>query len=77
LAEQAKVGAEKIITNNEENDVALIDAQSLDYYHQLEREHIHLLLIGEVAQGLDDIATGHVKDARAAIKSIKRRHSMR
>ena len=75
LAEQAKAGAEKIITKNGESYVALIDAQRLDYYHQLEREHIHLLLIDEAAKGLDDIATGQVKDARAAIKSLKRRRS--
>ena len=44
LAEQVKAGAEKIITRNGESYVALIDAQRLDYYHQLERERIHLLL---------------------------------
>jgi prevent-host-death family protein len=75
LAEQAHAGAEKIITKNGESYVALIDAKRLDYYHQLEREHIHLLLIDEAAKGLDDIATGQVKDARAAIKSLKRRRS--
>jgi len=75
LAEQAKAGAEKIITKNGESYVALIDAQRLDYYHRLEHEHIHLLLIEEAAKGLDDIATGQVKDARAAIKSLKRRRS--
>ena len=38
LAEQVKAGAEKIITKNGESYVAIIDAQRLDYYHQLERE---------------------------------------
>jgi len=75
LAEQAKAGAEKIITKNGESYVALIDEQRLDYYHQLEREHIHLLLIDEAGKGLDDIATGQVKDARTLIKSLKRRRS--
>ena len=42
LAEQAKAGAEKIITKNGESYVALIDAARLDYYHRLERERIHL-----------------------------------
>jgi prevent-host-death family protein len=37
LADQAKAGAEKIITKNGESYVALIDADRLDYYHRLER----------------------------------------
>ena len=68
-------GAEKIVTKNGESYVAIIDAQRLDYYHQLERERIHLLLIDEVSKGLDDVAAGRVKDARSAIQAIKRRRS--
>ena len=48
LAEQVKAGAEKIITKNGESYVALIDAERLDYYHRLERERIHLLLIDDL-----------------------------
>jgi prevent-host-death family protein len=73
LAEEVKAGAEKIITKNGESYIALIDANRLDYYHQLERERIHLLLIDEASKGLDDVATGNVKDARSAIQAIKRR----
>ena len=73
LAEEVSAGAEKIITKNGESYVALIDAQRLDYYHQLERERIHLLLIDEASKGLDDVAAGRVKDARIAIQSLKRR----
>ncbi|MDK2126853.1 type II toxin-antitoxin system Phd/YefM family antitoxin [Parachitinimonas caeni] len=75
LAEEVKGGAEKIITKNGESYIALIDAQRLDYYHQLERERIHLLLIDEAGKGLDDVAAGNVKDARSAITAIKRRRS--
>lgn len=75
LAEEVKAGAEKIITKNGESYIALIDASRLDYYHQLERERIHLLLIDETSKGLDDVAAGKVKDARSAIQSIKRRRS--
>jgi prevent-host-death family protein len=75
LAEEVKAGAEKIITKNGESYVALINARRLDYYHQLERERIHLLLINEAAKGLDDVAAGRVKNARKAIQSIKRRRS--
>lgn len=72
LADQVKAGAEKIITKNGESYVALIDAARLDYYHQLERERIHLLLIDEVSRGLDDVAAGRTKEARAAIAALKK-----
>lgn len=75
LADQVKAGAEKVITKNGEGYVALIDAQRLDYYHQLERERIHLVLIDEAAKGLDDVAAGHVKDARSTLQAIKRRRA--
>ena len=75
LAEQVKGGAEKIITKNGESYVALINAERLDYYHRLERERIHLLLINEISQGLDDVAAARVKDARQALQRIKRRRA--
>jgi len=71
LAEEVKAGAEKIITKNGESYIALIDAKRLDYYHQLERERIHLLLIDEASRGLDDVTAGQTKDARAAITALK------
>ena len=75
LADQVKAGAEKIITKNGESYVALIDAQRLDYYHQLERERIHLLLIDDVGRGLEDVAAGQVKDARSTLAAIKHRRA--
>lgn len=75
LAEQVKAGAEKIITKNGESYVALIDSERLDYYHCLERERIHLLLVDEVGKGLDDVAAGRVKDARQTIQRLKRRRA--
>lgn len=75
LAEEVKAGAEKIVTKNGESFIALIDSDRLDYYHQLERERIHLVLINEASKGLDDVAAGRLKDARSAIQSIKRRRS--
>jgi prevent-host-death family protein len=75
LAEQVKAGAEKIITKNGESYVALIDSDRLDYYHRLERERIHLLLIDEAAHGLADVAAGRVKDARLAIQKMKRKRA--
>lgn len=76
LAEEVSGGAEKIITKNGESYIALIDAHRLDYYHQLERERIHLLLIDEASKGLDDVGAGRVKDARTAIQAIKRRRGV-
>lgn len=75
LTEEVKAGAEKIITKNGESYIALIDAERLDYYHRLERERIHLLLIDEAAKGLDDVAAGRVKDARGAIRAVMRRRN--
>src|SRR3989338_10464482 len=71
LADQAKAGAEKIITKNGESYVALIDADRLDYYHRLEREHIHLLLIDDARRGLADIAAGRSKDADTALAGLQ------
>lgn len=73
LADQVKAGAEKIVTKNGESYVAIIDAQRLDYYHQLERERIHLLVLEDASKGLADVAAGQVKDARKTLAAIKRR----
>lgn len=62
IAEQVRQGEEKIITRNGEGYVALIDARRLDYYHELEKERIHLALLEEVGKGLDDIEHGRFKE---------------
>ena len=71
LAEEVKAGAEKIITKNGESYVALIDSDRLDYYHRLERERIHLLLLEDVKRGLADIAAGRTEEADAAIARLQ------
>lgn len=75
LAEQVKAGAEKIITKNGESYVALIDSDRLDYYHRLERERIHLLLIDDARRGLADVASGRTQDADSAIAALQRRRA--
>ena len=75
LADQARAGAEKIITKNGESYVALIDASRLDYYHRLERERIHLLLIDDARRGLEDIAAGRTEEADAAIAGLQKRRT--
>lgn len=75
LADQAKAGAEKIITKNGESYVALIDADRLDYYHRLERERIHLLLIDDAKRGLADIEAGHTYAADAALGQVQQRRA--
>ncbi|MCA8277912.1 type II toxin-antitoxin system Phd/YefM family antitoxin [Burkholderia sp. AU30280] len=77
LADQVKAGAEKIVTKNGESYVAIIDAQRLDYYHQLERERIHLLLIAGASNGVADVAAGHVKEARRVLSSVRLRRTTR
>ena len=72
LADQVKAGAEKIITKNGESYVALIDAERLDYYHRLERERIHLLLLDDIDKGLADVEAGRTRDAREALADLKR-----
>ncbi len=76
IADEVKAGAEKIITKNGESYVALVDADRLDYYHRLERERIHLMLLDEAANGLADIAEGKVKDARQAIRRLKAKREL-
>ena len=75
LAEQVKAGAEKIITKNGESYVALIDADRLDYYHRLERERIHLLLIADATRGLADITAGRTSAADGAIAQLQQRRA--
>lgn len=75
LADQVRAGAEKIITKNGESYVAIINTERLDYYHQLERERIHLLLIGDASYGLADVAAGNVKEAQRTLNAIKRRRA--
>lgn len=72
LADQVKAGSEKIITKNGESYVALIGAERLDYYHRLERERIHLLLLDEIDKGLADVEAGRTRDARKALSELKR-----
>ena len=75
LADQAKAGPEKIITKNGESYDALIDADRLDYYHRLERERIHLLLIDDARHGLADIAAGRTFEADGAIEQLQQRRT--
>ncbi|OGP19263.1 MAG: prevent-host-death protein [Deltaproteobacteria bacterium GWA2_57_13] len=65
-----KEHTEKILTKNGESCAALIDAERLDYYHRLEREHIHLTLLDEAARGVEDVNAGRVLTAA----KLKARH---
>ena len=76
LSEQVKAGAEKIITRNGESYVALIDAERLDYYHRLERERIHLVLLDEAEKGLADMAAGRTRNARQFLRRSRTKRSV-
>ena len=77
LADQAKGGAEKIITKNGESYVALVDAARLDFYHRLEAEREEVETLKSIERGLDDIDAGRVTDARIALRKIKARRARR
>lgn len=72
LAEEVTAGNEKIITRNGQSYVALMDAQRLDHYHQLEREHIHLALLDEAGKGWNDVEAGRTVSV-AQLRSKYRR----
>jgi PHD/YefM family antitoxin component YafN of YafNO toxin-antitoxin module len=55
-----KEQTEKIVTRNGESCIAMIPAEKLDYYHALEREHIHLLLLEEAIHGIEGVNAGRV-----------------
>jgi len=75
LAVQAKAGAEKIITKNGESYVALIDADRLDYYHRLERERIHLLLIDDAQRDLSTRSSSNEATTRSQVIDAQRAHA--
>jgi prevent-host-death family protein len=62
--------SEKIITKNGESCAALIDADRLDHYHRLEREHVHLTLLEEAIRGMENVAAGKT----LSLKALKTRH---
>jgi len=72
LAEATRQGHEKMITKNGESYVAIVDPRRLDYYHRLEQEHIHLQLLQEVEQGLDDVNNENVTTMDALKKKYGR-----
>ncbi|TNY02766.1 hypothetical protein, partial [Escherichia coli] len=50
-------------------------AERRDYYHRLERERIHLLLIDDARRGLADIEAGRTLAADAAIAQLQQRRA--
>lgn len=72
LCEEVRRGpVEKLITKNGESCAALISAERLDYYHRLEREHIHLILLEEAARGLEDLRAGKT----LTLRKLRARHA--
>lgn len=63
-------GSEKIITKNGGSCAALIDAERLDYYHRLEREHIHVELLEEAIKGATDLKARRT----LSLAQLKSRH---
>jgi prevent-host-death family protein len=74
LADEARAGADKIITKNGESYVALISADKLAYYHQLEKERLHLLFLEDARQAHEDIAAGRTFDALEMLADLRKEH---
>lgn len=74
LADEARAGTDKIITKNGESYVALISADKLAYFHQLEKERVHLLLLEDARKAFEDIEAGRVTDAREMIAELRKEH---
>ncbi|GFZ89927.1 hypothetical protein GCM10011497_19360 [Elstera cyanobacteriorum] len=72
LAAAAKAGEEAIVTKDGKAYVALIDAESLAYYHRLARERLNGLLIQDAIQGLEDVAAGRTEDAYGMLRRLRR-----
>lgn len=71
LCEEVRTkGTEKIITKNGGSCAALIDADRLDHYHRLEREHIHLVLLQEAIKGVKDLKSKRT----LTLAQLKSRH---
>ena len=77
LVDEVRQGAEKIITKNGEPAVAIIDARRLDYYHSLERDRVHMLLLDEVEKGLADVVAGRTSDALEDLAARLARHEQK
>lgn len=77
LVDEVRQGAEKIITKNGEPAVAIIDARRLDYYHSLERDRVHMLLLDEVEKGLADVVAGRTSDAQEDLAARLARHEQK
>lgn len=71
LAEAAKAGEEAIVTKDGQAYIALIDADSLAYYHRLARERLNGLLIQDAIQGLEDVAAGRTEDAYGMLRRLR------
>jgi len=71
-ASEVKASGEKMITKNGEKYVALIDADSLDYYPRLERKRCHLVPLDDIKKGLADIDAGKTEGAREVLLELRR-----
>lgn len=77
LADEVHDGRELIITKNGESYVALIDAQRLDFYRQLEQEHAQAQFVRDVERALEDVEAGRVMDMRTLARTVRKRRKTR
>jgi prevent-host-death family protein len=77
LADDVVAGAEKVLTKNGAAFVAIVDARKLDYYHELEKEHGRLIMLGDAESGLEDAIAGRVKSLEEIRESMRKRAESR
>jgi len=77
LADDVVAGAEKVLTKNGAAFVALVDAKKLDYYHELERERGHMLMLADAQRGMEDALAGRVTSAADFKQELRERAERR
>ncbi len=70
LSDEVVAGAEKLLTKNGTAYVAIVDAKKLDYYHALENEYAHLVMLNEAETGLREILSGQRISNDTLIKAL-------
>lgn len=72
LAEETQTGGEKLITKNGKPYVALISADRLAHYHQLEKEYQLASTLDVAEAALSDIEAGNIMTSDALKAKIGR-----
>ncbi|WJJ94653.1 type II toxin-antitoxin system prevent-host-death family antitoxin [Neopusillimonas aromaticivorans] len=70
LSDEVVAGSEKLLTKNGAAYVAIVDAKKLDYYHALESEYAHMMLLNDAETGLREIISGQRLSNEALMNAL-------